>query len=672
MQANLSFPKYRPDIDGLRAIAVLAIVTFHAFPNWIKGGFIGVDIFFVISGYLISINIFGDLEKDTFSFSEFYARRIRRIFPALILILVTCFIVGWFTLLADEYKYLGKHIAAGAGFIPNIIFWNETGYFDASADTKPLLHLWSLGVEEQFYITWPLLLWLFWRRKFNLFTIILLITLISFSLNIKGVKSDAVATFYSPQTRFWELLSGSLLAWLTLYGKNSLSSARNTILLQRLLKFLPLHSNQDIVDKKIANILSFVSLFLLALAIFRFGKELAFPGWAALVPVLCTICLISAGPSSWINRIILSHKLLVWFGLISFPLYLWHWPLLTFARIVEDGVPSLNIRLFVIICSTALAWLTYQLVERPIRFGRHRKFKVAALVVLLSIVGFAGYNAFKRDGLNFRLNKFNEKNQIILSEFKYSLSLGRPENAHIMLIGDSHATHLSTGLKLNFDQLISDYTETGCIPFFNVDRFDSRGAPGACLKFMSESLSLLEQTDKFKSVIISSMGPIYLEGTGVFDPFDARITGQGVILSNRSDIMDKYKVYEIAMRETLIRLFKVQKKVLFVIDVPELDFHPRNCFDLRPVVIRSNKRKVCAISRADYDKRNYKFKEMIYSIAKEFPELMIYDPTNDFCDANYCYGSKDGILLYRDPDHLSGSGSNFLIQKMIPQLEMLR
>ena len=150
-QIHLSHPKYRPDIDGLRAIAVLAVVAFHAFPNWIKGGFIGVDVFFVISGYLISTIIFENLDKGTFRFSQFYARRIKRIFPALLLVLIACFAFGWLALLADEYKQLGKHIAAGAGFISNFILWNESGYFDNSAESKPLLHLWSLGIEERGY-----------------------------------------------------------------------------------------------------------------------------------------------------------------------------------------------------------------------------------------------------------------------------------------------------------------------------------------------------------------------------------------------------------------------------------------------------------------------------------------------------------------------------------------
>ncbi|HIE3585867.1 TPA: acyltransferase family protein, partial [Legionella anisa] len=167
--------KYRADIDGLRAIAVLSVVVFHVFPKWMKGGFVGVDIFFVISGFLISTIIFEGLEKNSFSFVDFYKKRIKRIFPALVFVLLFCLILGWFALFPQEYKQLGKHVMGGAGFISNFMLWLETGYFDNAAETKPLLHLWSLGIEEQFYIIWPFLVWFVWKKRFNLFFVIMLI-----------------------------------------------------------------------------------------------------------------------------------------------------------------------------------------------------------------------------------------------------------------------------------------------------------------------------------------------------------------------------------------------------------------------------------------------------------------------------------------------------------------
>ena len=304
-QARLSHPNYRPDIDGLRAVAVLAVVAFHAFPSRVRGGFIGVDVFFVISGYLISTIIFDNLDRGTFSFSEFYARRIKRIFPALLLVLIACFAFGWFALLPDEYKQLGKHIAGGAGFVSNFVLWNEAGYFDNSAETKPLLHLWSLGIEEQFYIGWPLLLWFAWKRKFNLFAVTIFIAIATFFLNIKGVNQDIVATFYSPQTRFWELLSGSLLAWVALYKKDACYAIKGRVDVWICRMFYS--ENKALDAKTSADVLSFFGLFFLLYGFWRINKDLSFPGGLALVPVLGAVLIIAAGSRAWFNRAILSN-----------------------------------------------------------------------------------------------------------------------------------------------------------------------------------------------------------------------------------------------------------------------------------------------------------------------------------------------------------------------------
>ncbi|HKY08666.1 MAG TPA: acyltransferase, partial [Candidatus Binatia bacterium] len=210
---------YRPDIDGLRALAVLAVIGYHTFPIWVTGGFTGVDVFFVISGFLISSIIFQSLDAGTFSLANFYARRIRRIFPALILVLASCLALGWHLLLTDEYIQLGKHTAGGAAFGPNFVLIKEAGYFDVTAESKPLLHLWSLGIEEQFYIVWPLLLLLLWRCMGKTLWVIAFLALGSFILNVYLVSDKPVQTFYFPLTRCWELLMGAVLAHLALYQK---------------------------------------------------------------------------------------------------------------------------------------------------------------------------------------------------------------------------------------------------------------------------------------------------------------------------------------------------------------------------------------------------------------------------------------------------------------------
>lgn len=222
---------WRPDIDGLRALAVFAVFAFHAFPEIkaLKGGFVGVDIFFVISGFLISSIIFNQLEKGTFSFWEFYSRRIRRIYPVLLTVLIACLGFGWYYLLADEYLQLGKHVAGGAGFISNFILFFEKGYFDNDSATKPLLHLWSLGIEEQFYIFWPLILWLTWKKKFNGFTVALFFAMISMGMNLHWYKIKPEMDFFLPHTRVWELLCGAMLAWGHLHWQEKLFPVKQCI-----------------------------------------------------------------------------------------------------------------------------------------------------------------------------------------------------------------------------------------------------------------------------------------------------------------------------------------------------------------------------------------------------------------------------------------------------------
>jgi len=309
---------YRSYIDGLRAIAVLSVLSFHAFPTWFRGGFTGVDIFFVISGFLISTIIFEGLEKGTFSFVDFYARRIRRIFPALLLVLICCFAFGWFTLLPDEYMLLGKHMAGGASFISNFLFWNEAGYFDKAAETKPLLHLWSLGIEEQFYIIWPLLLWGAYKLRLNLLTITIIVAITSFVFNLQQVKIDVVAAFYSPQTRFWELLCGSILAWLMLNKKSTFAYLENQ--LNHWLNKLIYRGPQQHADATLINTLSFAGFLLIIFGVYRITKGALFPGTWALIPVFGAILILAAGTNAWFNRVVLANKALVWFGLISYPL----------------------------------------------------------------------------------------------------------------------------------------------------------------------------------------------------------------------------------------------------------------------------------------------------------------------------------------------------------------
>lgn len=397
MTHSVSHPKYRPDIDGLRAVAVLAVVVFHAFPNSLKGGFAGVDVFFVISGFLISTILFQNIDRKTFSIADFYSRRIRRIFPALSLVLAIVLVFGWFCLLPDELQQLGKHTAASAGFIQNFILWGESGYFDNASDTKPLLHIWSLGIEEQFYFIWPLLLSIGGnfresRHKKIFYLIIMsLVFLVSFLLNINLVKVDPTKTFYLPQYRFWELALGGLLAWVVLYKPRVSSVHLNT----NYKYFLKPH-----VIKKACDATSILGFFILIAVFIKFDKQTIFPGFNALWPVFGTAMIIFAGQDSFLNRKFLANKIMVWFGLISFPLYLWHWPILSFGRIIYGDEPTQEFRLSAVVAASILSWLTVKFIEKPFRFGTSAKNKkIIFLAFSAAVIGGLGFATWKVEHL---------------------------------------------------------------------------------------------------------------------------------------------------------------------------------------------------------------------------------------------------------------------------------
>jgi peptidoglycan/LPS O-acetylase OafA/YrhL len=316
-------PSYRPDIDGLRALAILPVVGFHGFPGWFPGGFIGVDVFFVISGFLISTIIFKSLDGSDFSFIAFYVRRIRRIFPALLVVLAASLVLGQHVLLGSEFEMLGRHIAAGAGFVQNFVLWQEAGYFDLVSEMKPMLHLWSLAVEEQFYLLFPLLMWAAWRLRINLLIPVVVILVASFATNLYGIRHDAVATFFAPQTRFWELMAGAVLAWFT---RGTVAGGGDR------------RRQAGTPSAAVSSIVSIVGLSLVLLAIFGLNRSMPYPGGWAVLPVLGAVLLIFSGPAAVANRFMLSNRFAVSVGRISYPLYLWHWPLLSSLTIINGGV----------------------------------------------------------------------------------------------------------------------------------------------------------------------------------------------------------------------------------------------------------------------------------------------------------------------------------------------
>lgn len=476
--------KYRADIDGLRAIAVLIVVGFHAFPEWLTGGYIGVDVFFVISGFLISTILFESLNNHSFFLSDFYTRRIKRIFPALLLILLTLLVLGWFFFIPEDYEKLGKHVFAGAAFVSNIVSLSEFGYFDEAAEFKPLLHLWSLGIEEQFYIVWPVVLLCAWRFQVSIGLLLLVLIFCSFGLNIYRSGYNPSFAFFALQTRAWELLLGASLAYFSL---------GNTLLLARF---------------KMAghNWLSFLGLGLLLFSCFILDRHSKFPGWLALLPTLGAIFMIAGGPQSWINRRVLAAKPFVVIGLISYPLYLWHWTLLAFFNVILGHIPSINLRISLVLASFLLAWLTFRFVETPIRHSRNGGRIAKILFLLMICVGFFGLYVYKSSGFIAQTTQPKLKANIALEDCSADFKAGKlcifgNKNAAntLLIYGDSHAEHLTTALNQTFGQnykIIFAYY-AGC--FLGEEYLKRHRAPQACINQINQVKAL--NNENIKAVI---------------------------------------------------------------------------------------------------------------------------------------------------------------------------
>ena len=372
---------YRTDIDGLRAVAVLSVVLFHLSPTYLPGGYTGVDIFFVISGYLISGILFRGLATGRLDYFDFYARRIRRIFPALITVLIAVLGIGRVLLLADEYQLLGRNVVAGAAFLTNLSLYQDfEWYFRLGAN--PLIHLWSLGIEEQFYVVWPLFLLLLWRFTSARFGVILSVTAVSFLLNIIAAHSDPIGCFYLPWNRLWELSSGAALAYLKGFNIHQEQAAQSPIY-KRIFSRLNVYASWR----------GPIGLTLLLVSIFLLEEGSAYPSWRGLVPCAGTILLISAGSNSWINRTVLSARPMVFVGLISYPLYLWHWPLLVFGH-MEFGdrfTPPLSVCLMAL--TFVFAYSTYKYIETPIRHSRPFGSALVGLCTSMLACGALGFLA---------------------------------------------------------------------------------------------------------------------------------------------------------------------------------------------------------------------------------------------------------------------------------------
>lgn len=415
---------YRADIDGLRAVAILAVVGFHAFPGRVPGGFIGVDVFFVISGYLITSIILSDLAQGRFSIAQFYRRRVRRIFPALLVVMAASLMIGWPILLSAEYAELGKHIAGGAAFVSNFVFYGEFNYFDKSPETKPLLHLWSLAIEEQFYIFWPLLLAAMWKWRW--IAVAAAIALASFAVNLYLSAQLPAAAFYWPIGRFWELAVGAILAGMAARGLTGAG--------------------------RWANASSITGTMLLLAGLVVIDRDRGFPGAWALLPVLGCALLVYAGPGAWINRQLLSHRAMVGVGLISYPLYLWHWMLLSFAFIFSNYYLPSGQKATIVLLSFVLAWLTYRFVEVPIRFrpgdGARTRWLAGGMLAMLVLALAVQFGGLKNHSVFHEIDMTEASIQKAKDDFwKGTDHHFADRSPRVLVFGDSQARDVFNALR---------------------------------------------------------------------------------------------------------------------------------------------------------------------------------------------------------------------------------
>jgi len=635
---HLSHPSYRPDIDGLRAVAILLVLIYHCFPNFLKAGFIGVDIFFVISGYLISHIVFKNLEKNTFSFKEFYLRRIKRIFPVLIIVLISCLVFGWFFLYPEEYQELATQSSSSAIFLGNFELLRESGYFDNAAETKPLLHLWSLSIEEQFYIFWPLLLFLSFKKKYNFLLITCSIAILSFLANILIIKNHPDAAFYLPICRFWEIMIGGVLAYLQLHQKQL--NPKNL-----LISFILKPNN----SKAIAGFL------LIVLSLFLIDRHQQFPGYLALLPCFGAFLIIASGSQSWINRHLLANKLMVGIGLISYPLYLWHWPLISFATIIKGKSPRPELLAGLMFLSFILAYLSYKFIETPIRTTKKVKKTIMILISIVVIIFISGVVIIKMKGIEGRtnskkhllirtMNRGQATDQDCLSKYREIKDttycrISGAGTKKIFIIGDSHSQAIFNGYSQTLNSTnyqLTQIANSGC-PFYTPNK-DSDGKPiangqdiASCNKFFYQVIGIILK-EKPAKILFANNGWVYRQAD-----------------------------FEAGMEATL-RMIPQEIPIIYFRQIPKLPFSTLSCISRSPS--QELELKPCSFPKQLYTQQITNYLPIINRLVKTYPNFTSLDSSDAICDSKLCFGFSNQEFLYsRDGAHLSVSGGALIAKK---------
>jgi len=634
---------YLPHIDGLRALAISLVVIFHAFPEVISGGFIGVDVFFVISGYLITGILIKEIQAKTYTLKSFYARRIKRIFPALALVLTVTLLFGWAVLLETEFQQLGKHAAGGGGFIANLVLWQEVGYFDVKSEYKPLLHLWSLGIEEQFYLFWPLLLPFILRWSEKAFNIIVLIAIVSFVLNILIFDRTSSSAFYLPIPRFWELLAGSILVFL----HSSSSSFR----------WAALHIKAPTTQVSSQARASQELQFILALALIMgpallLNSESAFPSWNALMPILGTVLAIHSGSHSFIGRKLLSNPISIFFGLISYPLYLWHWPLFSFAKIIDPHLERSLLYLTLILVAILLAFITYRFIEKPLRRAAKNPQKnnliIVAILFLVLSISICGIFIYK-GSIASRLNGLAEISRATSDwDFpgdKDAYTQGGAAET-ILFFGDSFVQQLYPRIKYLAEKYpqkiktVAFHTSGGCAPVPGINRISKPYCQSHAVQ------GFIKAASKEVSTIIIGGSWVGLEMRGDYFKVDDP-SQQPIDFHSDADW-----VYENLLSH-IQQLKKQGKKIYLVLNPPGGGIANPGAIENR--LTASNTLQVKKQPIKTHLERTGKVNNRLIKLAN-IAQIKIIDPTKWLCRGGECWFTDAfGVPYFKDITHLRAS-----------------
>ena len=626
--------KYRREIDGLRALAVVPVVLFHAGFSLFSGGYVGVDVFFVISGYLITTILLSELHAGKFSIVRFYERRARRILPALFFVILCCVPLALLWMVPSQLKSFSQALIAIPLFGSNVLFWRKADYFAPAAEENPLLHTWTLAVEEQFYIIFPLLLVLLWRSRFkSIFLLIVCLSVLSFLLSEWGWRNLPAANFYLLPSRAWELGVGALCAvWLY----------RN--------------------PAKESDWLSLLGLGLILSSMFIYDKNTPFPSVYALAPVLGAAFIVLFTSTNTLVGKLLSHRYLVGVGLISFSIYLWHQPLFAFARIRTLEHPPQALMLMLVFLSGALSYLTWRFVEQPFRnkqnnfWTRRAIFSISSLAACVFIS--AGVYGFVSHGLPDRFD-LSQMQKSYLSSALASPERGRchsdaknlilPENAcrygggdaSIAVFGDSHAVELAYELgkkAAENDMGVRHFSFSACGPAYR------SGNDDICTQWTDKTIDYIVGDANLRYVVISYRltQAFAKDHYGVYPDVPEPLGEQ--LQKSAADSLSKL----------IQALTQAGKDVLLVQQAPELRSH------LRTLVVKGKGDANIVGVTSDWWEKRYAFTDRL-SIPREITTI---DTSKLFCREAVCFAGEDGVAFYFDDDHLSLAGAKIVVGKV--------